>query len=106
MHRKAHKERAPLPPTGGGPNQNCWRYYTTHLSARTQALRPDGGTETQCIIGRKGARRMIAHSNLLAGLLRNDEERPRTVSCMSWGLCSIQRWILGYSKRAHHVCAL
>ena len=34
--------------------------------------------------------------------------RYRTVSFIIMGIppCSIQRWILGYSKRAHHVCAL
>ena len=41
-----------------------------------------------------------------ARLLLNDAERPGTPSCLSWGLCSIRWRILGYSKRAHHVCAL
>ena len=54
MHRKARKGRAPLSTTLGGPNRNCRRYYTTHLSARTQAMMTDGGAETHCTIGEMG----------------------------------------------------
>ena len=70
-----------------------------HLSARTRALVDDDGSRARD--------KRAPTRNLLVVVLLNDEERPRTASCLSWGLCSIRWRILSrYSKRAHHVCAL